>query len=122
MGGAKVMDEYGFFHPSVGYWQTIGRPSEDILAAYPEGTAEVPLKSQANTEWKGSEWVESPPDLEQLASEARSKRNALLRASDWTQVFDVPVDQTAWAAYRKALRDITIQSGFPHSVTWPEQP
>lgn len=122
MGGVKVMDEYGFFHPSVGYWQTIGRPSEDILEAYPEGTVEVPLKAQADTEWNGSEWVASPPNLEHLAAEARSKRNALLKASDWTQVFDVPVNQTAWAAYRQALRDITIQSDFPHSVTWPEQP
>lgn len=30
--------------------------------------------------------------------------------------------QQAWATYRRALLDITAQSGFPHSVTWPTAP
>lgn len=30
--------------------------------------------------------------------------------------------QNAWAAYRRALLDITDQAGFPHSVTWPTKP
>lgn len=62
------------------------------------------------------------PTQEQLATEARAKRNALLAASDWTQVADSPVDQAAWAVYRQALRDITSQSGFPLKITWPAQP
>lgn len=62
------------------------------------------------------------PTQEQLATEARAKRNALLAASDWTQVADSPVDQAAWAVYRQALRDITSQSGFPLEITWPAQP
>jgi len=52
----------------------------------------------------------------------RSSRDALLAASDWTQVADAPVDQAAWAVYRQSLRDITNQDGFPESVVWPEQP
>ena len=62
------------------------------------------------------------PTLEQLASDARSKRNALLAASDWTQVIDAPVDQVVWAAYRQALRDITGQKGFPETIKWPVAP
>jgi hypothetical protein len=57
-----------------------------------------------------------------LATEARSKRNTLLAASDWTQIPDAPVDQAAWATYRQALRDITAQAGFPESIDWPVQP
>jgi hypothetical protein len=57
-----------------------------------------------------------------LATEARSKRNTLLAASDWTQVADAPVDQAAWATYRQALRDITAQVGFPESIDWPAVP
>jgi hypothetical protein len=57
-----------------------------------------------------------------LAEEIRSQRNDLLAASDWTQVADAPVDQSAWATYRQALRDIPQQSGFPNNVTWPEGP
>jgi hypothetical protein len=26
------------------------------------------------------------------------------------------------ATYRQALRDITLQPGFPHNVTWPTKP
>jgi len=58
----------------------------------------------------------------ELATQARDKRNTLLTASDWTQVADAPVDQTAWATYRQALRDITDQVGFPETITWPAEP
>ena len=52
----------------------------------------------------------------------RLKRNSLLSESDWTQVDDAPVDKAAWATYRQALRDITDQVGFPHTVEWPVKP
>ena len=61
-------------------------------------------------------------DLEALAAEARTQRNGLLAASDWTQVADAPVDQAAWATYRQALRDITAQVGFPDAIDWPAVP
>lgn len=52
----------------------------------------------------------------------RAQRDALLTASDWTQVADAPVDTAAWATYRQALRDIPAQSGFPDNITWPQEP
>lgn len=52
----------------------------------------------------------------------RHLRNNLLRASDWTQLADAPIDTTAWSAYRQALRDVPAQAGFPDSVTWPAKP
>lgn len=57
-----------------------------------------------------------------LEDQARAHRNALLAASDWTQVADAPVDQAAWATYRQALRDITAQAGFPTDINWPVAP
>lgn len=57
-----------------------------------------------------------------VAEIVRGTRNSLLSSSDWTQLNDAPVDQVAWAAYRSALRDITDQSGFPHTVVWPTEP
>jgi len=64
---------------------------------------------------------------EQLAQDTasanvRGYRDNLLTDSDWTQVADAPVDKTAWATYRQALRDVTSQAGFPWAVEWPEQP
>ena len=55
------------------------------------------------------------------AAQMRSQRDAALKASDWTQVLDAPVDQAAWAAYRQALRDLPDAEGFP-DVAFPNQP
>jgi hypothetical protein len=56
------------------------------------------------------------------AAQVRSERNALLAASDWTQLGDSNADKQAWATYRQALRDITGQQGFPWTITWPAMP
>ena len=56
------------------------------------------------------------------AKAVREDRNKRLSESDWTQVLDAPVDQTAWAAYRQALRDVTAQEGFPWAIEWPVKP
>ena len=60
-------------------------------------------------------------DAEQAKS-MREDRNNRLVESDWTQVEDAPVNKTTWATYRQALRDVTAQSGFPWTVTWPTEP
>jgi hypothetical protein len=65
--------------------------------------------------------VEAIPD-DEIAGQVRAERNTKLTASDWTQVADAPVDKAAWATYRQALRDVTEQSGFPWTITWPTQP
>jgi len=43
---------------------------------------------------------------QQKLDQVRNWRNAQLAATDWTQVADAPVDASAWAAYRQALRDL----------------
>jgi hypothetical protein len=60
--------------------------------------------------------------LEAQKESVRSERNAKLSSTDWTQVADAPVDQTAWATYRQALRDVPQQAGFPWDVQWPDEP
>lgn len=60
--------------------------------------------------------------LEQEAEEVRTQRDALLKETDWTQVADAPVDQSAWADYRQALRDVPQQEEFPQEVVWPTKP
>lgn len=59
---------------------------------------------------------------DELQAEARAQRDRLLSESDWTQVLDAPVDKSAWATYRQALRDIPQQAGFPVAITWPVKP
>lgn len=58
-----------------------------------------------------------------LKSEIRTKRDALLLRTDFTQIGDVPFDKPKWSTYRQGLRDITSQEGFSTGlVTWPEPP
>ena len=60
-------------------------------------------------------------DAEQAKS-VREQRTTKLAECDWTQLADAPVDQAAWSTYRQALRDITLQSGFPWEIQWPVAP
>ena len=55
----------------------------------------------------------------------RATRDQKLTASDWTQMADGPLassKKTEWATYRQSLRDLPTASGFPHTMTWPEEP
>jgi len=60
-------------------------------------------------------------DAEQAKS-VRASRTEKLNDCDWTQIADSTADKTAWATYRQQLRDITAQSGFPWTITWPDAP
>ena len=58
--------------------------------------------------------------LENLANAARSKRDALIKETDFYMLPDYPSPPQGIAEYRQALRDITEQPGFPQSINWPE--
>ena len=65
------------------------------------------------------------PSDEDLAQQIRAQRDNLLNVSDKYMLADYPrhgVSEEEILAYRKALRDITIQETFPKEVTWPEDP
>jgi len=113
-------------------------PTNDLLAEWgvypytrperPEGNDPLTTRVVDGSFEQDSDgnWV-MPYVVEQLPQEkaedrVRGKRNGLLQQSDWTQVVDAPVDQTAWATYRQELRDITSQEGFPYTVIWPTEP
>lgn len=62
------------------------------------------------------------PTNEQKWEQIRLYRNTLLTLSDWTQLTDAPVDKSAWAEYRQALRDLPKQGGSADKVVFPEKP
>ena len=57
----------------------------------------------------------------QYAENIRSRRNAIIKESDWRAVCDRELEPE-WKEYRQALRDITKQEGFPHDIKWPTDP
>jgi Phage tail assembly chaperone protein len=63
------------------------------------------------------------PETEWAA--VRTRRDQLLRATDFTQLPDYPVTAAQLAqvtAYRKALRDIPEMAENPGELVWPELP
>jgi hypothetical protein len=55
------------------------------------------------------------------AKAVRAERDQKLKDTDWMGLSDVTMS-AEWAAYRQGLRDISLQDGFPHTITWPTEP
>jgi hypothetical protein len=87
--------ENGFYHPSRGYWQTISAPSVEIIASYPEGTVEVPLKPGSGYEWDGSAWGLLAFDIAIVRATAISAMLARINAFTATFTDGVPITELA---------------------------
>lgn len=76
--------------------------------------------TENNGSWETTYTVENRP---QSVAEGviRERRDKLLAATDWMALSDVTMS-SEMTTYRQALRDISSQSGFPYSVTWPTDP
>lgn len=67
--------------------------------------------------------VERTTPTVELWTHVRHKRDALLRASDWSQLSDATGDSAAWLTYRALLRDIPqTYAADPETVVWPTPP
>lgn len=92
---------------------------------YVEGYTPVPFPTRPSPShefnYTTKQW-EDPRTADTEWPLVRSRRNALLSASDWTQLPDVPLaTKDAWATYRQALRDVTEQPD-PFNIVWPVPP
>lgn len=68
--------------------------------------------------------VPEPTD-DELASQVRAERDMKIAETDYLAMPDYPLsdeDKAAVMAYRRALRDIPSQEGFPREVVWPFEP
>ena len=117
-------DEHAEHYESDGLTVLVSGDIFDNGKVYHDGTELIEIPDKPSEfhvwDWDAKLWV---ADAELAATSARTKRNALLAASDWTQLPDVQLEtKTAWATFRQVLRDITDQAGFPFDITWPEAP
>ena len=73
-------------------------------------------------------WLQVEGEGLETSSEAElvwEKAKQLLRDSDWAVLPDVIMFKELkdeWIEYRKVLREIQTQSGFPINVFWPKKP
>lgn len=126
-----------FDHELRNLYPNVTGPLDDLYDVVFEGPQAQPTRYQVafrdGVEEIDGKWYtkHSVSDMGQAAKDAldtaqaeamRKQRTEKLKDSDWTQVNDAPVDKTAWATYRQALRDITLQTGFPWTITWPDAP
>lgn len=68
--------------------------------------------------------VPEPTD-DDLEAQVRAERGMKIAETDYYMMPDYPADPETLEVvknYRKALRDITLQSGFPRDVEWPVVP
>lgn len=68
--------------------------------------------------------VPEPTD-EEVAEQVRAERDRRIAETDWYMMPDYPADPETLEvvkSYRKTLRDITLQSGFPRAFKWPVVP
>lgn len=107
----EYMDQFGVFE----YVEQV-RPFYDELTE----TVINKLPELAEDGKYYQQWEVIKLSAAQAGENIRNKRNKLLSESDWTQARDLVLpNDSAWTAYRQALRDITLQEGFPFNVEWP---
>ena len=74
-----------------------------------------------NGVWTQS-WSVNQRPTDVASGYVRNERNKRLADTDHYALSDTAAMTTEMSTYRQALRDITSQSGFPFSVTWPVRP
>ena len=91
-----------------------------LLTTYANNVGVQQVSDTASNSASIQSLVTSLPDSI-IATQARAKRNGLLRQSDWSQLPDANVDKAIWATYRQALRDLPSQKDFPN-IEMPTKP
>lgn len=84
---------------------------------------ELPIRPDVNYKFNYTDKVWEV-DIALTEGIVRDRRNELLQAADILifKAEDLGQDVTALRGYRQALRDITLQEGFPLAVNWPQAP
>jgi len=125
-------------------WQLIDKRNKKILRSenkLPENWANIfgleNIKERlGNLTWLGKDfenlcWIEIQAEIDEtvqqdlIKNEVDEKVKRLLQESDWTQLFDSPLSQDVrqkWILYRKELRNINKQPGYPKEVLFPARP
>lgn len=119
------MKERGFFHPAQGYWQVSGDVPDHILAGYPGGTVEAPVRPAGDGyAFEGGVWVATaaPTAAEVLANaKERAHRSIVAWIDEFLAPFTagLPRDEVASWPTKAAAAEIHL-AGKPHAMILAE--
>lgn len=92
------------------------------------------VEKLSDLHWLGEDYADmgwfhvGETSLPQSASKADiewQRAKELLKESDWATLSDVPMTsgkKAEWYEYRRNLREIKLQDGFPEHIIWPIKP
>ena len=114
-----------------GLYQQTSQPEAPKFMKFVEDT---PVKNESGfymQTWKRT--TMTAVEMEEITKvkerEIKSIRDARLKESDWLMVIsaagEMDIDKgtlSKWKSYRKRLRNVSQQSGYPWEVSWPEKP
>lgn len=77
--------------------------------------------------YAGMGWVEidDPQPAPPTEQEVKAMAKQLLSDTDWSMLPDVPMtvaEKQDWIEYRRRLRNIQLQPGYPENTAFPQQP
>ena len=105
------------FHGDSATIEVVNEGGVDSIASWEHPSVTQPSDSAINAITDAT--ILGEHDMKML----RMERNAKLAETDWTQSRDVTLsNDSAWATYRQALRDITDSATSLDDVTWPTKP
>lgn len=95
-------------------------------AGLPDDVPPVPWRHVPLTDEQLEQRARDHADaVDQAVTALRSRRDALLAASDWTQLPGAPIgpeEKTVWDQYRQQLRDLPAETADPFNPAWPAAP
>lgn len=97
-------------------WKAMGDTYDDLI--WLDDESKKPSRAEVEENWSTVEY-----DI--LAKTVRRERDSLLSNTDWIVTKSTELGKSVpveWLEYRQALRDITSQNNFPHTIEWPTQP
>lgn len=108
-----ILESYGCFRVY------IGTPPADSILTHRILRADMPIFN--GTRWEINYYSEPLP-LEHASRNVRAERDMRLSTTDWVVTKSIesgsPIP-TQYSEYRQALRDISLQEGFPWNISWP---
>lgn len=106
------------------FW-SLGEIRHKTQIIFPESEEGMQMMGIVKEQEQPTHSAPQPITDQQLAEQARHRRDRLLLESDWTDLPHARLSESekqAWAKYRDDLFNVPQQPEFPKTIVWPVKP